>query len=522
MTLKKSIQQNTKKKTMKNKTIKNKTMKNKTMKNKTVKSGKTLKSTIKKTQLKNKSASRFQIKKKESELESLTFSQIVDFIESKGPDVFLKKAMKDLQSIEYPYQTIFHSKKELLEFSKKIVKYRPIIEHKTAHYPNLLFKTPIGDKTIFNIFLKDSYQYDRMLEYFSENCVRFCQRYDQDENPHQLWQHPEYKQKIIEYILEKQLDWSIQSIKEAHYELAYNVYHYGCSYFKITLMLTFLRHFQPKRVLDMSSGWGDRLMGCLLYGCEYTGFDPSNCMYSNYQNMIETFNAQGRCRVNKMGFEKSPSILKKDDIYDVVITGPPFFDLEIYEKNSPTQSMELFNTFDTWLVFFLFRSLAILWQHIKEGGHMLLYINDFNDRVRGHDFKYCESVILFCVNYLPNCKYLGIIGQHSSGKSMKPSFVFEKSGTDKVQIQYLLKKYYPVWGKMVEDNIKTMEIQNPPVYYSYHNMNRITKTKTIKPKTIKPKTIKTKTIKLKTIKPKTIKPKIIKPKTIKPKTIQNK
>jgi hypothetical protein len=291
-----------------------------------------------------------------------------------------------------------------------------------------------------------------MLEYFSEDCVRFCQRYDRERNPNQLWQDPQYKQEIIEYIINHQLDWSLHSIKEAHYDLAYNTYHMGCSYFKITLMLALLRHFQPKRVLDMSAGWGDRLMGCILYGCEYTGFDPSNCMFPRYNQMIDTFNAADRCRVHHMGFENSPNVLKKRDLYDIVITGPPFFNLEIYEKNSPTQSISTFNTIDQWVVFFLYRSLNILWKHIKKGGHMVLYINDFNNLVMKKTYKYCESVVLYCINYLPNCKYMGIIGQRSSKKSTKPFFVFEKSKADPEQMKYRLADYYPKWGEMVENN----------------------------------------------------------------------
>ena len=34
--------------------------------------------------------------------------------------------------------------------------------------------------------------------------------------------------------------------------------------FKITFILTILNHFKPKRWLDLSAGWGDRLIGACI------------------------------------------------------------------------------------------------------------------------------------------------------------------------------------------------------------------------------------------------------------------
>ena len=131
-----------------------------------------------------------QKKIKKVKIKELTYDEILTFIQKNGALQFIEKAIKDLNKIEYPYQNIFKSNKDVLKFSKKIVGYRPSIEFKKQKFINLFTMTPIVQNILFTIYLNDSYQYDQMMEYFSEDCVRFCQRYDQTKNPNQMWLDP--------------------------------------------------------------------------------------------------------------------------------------------------------------------------------------------------------------------------------------------------------------------------------------------------------------------------------------------
>ena len=127
-----------------------------------------------------------------------------------------------------------------------------------------------------------------------------------------------------------------------------------CTNFNVTVMISLLNLLKPKRVLDPSAGWGDRLIGAIAYNkCEYTGVDPSICMEPIYKEIINTLvprNDSSRYNVIKDGFE---NIIVPQSYYDLVFTSPPFFDFELYEK-SETQSVEKFNTLDKWLNGFLF------------------------------------------------------------------------------------------------------------------------------------------------------------------------
>jgi hypothetical protein len=71
-------------------------------------------------------------------------------------------------------------------------------------------------------------------------------------------------------------------------------------------------------------------------------------------------------------FESGP--LADEEHFDLVLTSPPFFDLEIYvsDKADDRQSYKDHPTLDRWLHGFLFFSMKKAWAHLVDGGHMVL------------------------------------------------------------------------------------------------------------------------------------------------------
>tara|TARA_R110000868_G_scaffold242577_1_gene498106 strand:- start:147 stop:1022 length:876 start_codon:yes stop_codon:yes gene_type:complete len=176
----------------------------------------------------------------------------------------------------------------------------------------------------------------------------------------------------------------------------------GCNNFDVKVVLSVLRYFKPKRMLDFSAGWGDRLIGAMAYGCEYDGVDPSECLHPKYQEMISTLlppSKRGKYRMFKTGFEdfqipstpftssKGSGSKKKggymnskkrgkEKKYDLVFTSPPFFDLEVYEK-SRNQSIDKFNTLEKWKQNFLFPAMEKSVSALETNGHLVIYVSDY-------------------------------------------------------------------------------------------------------------------------------------------------
>tara|TARA_A100001015_G_C14929252_1_gene687776 strand:- start:172 stop:1065 length:894 start_codon:yes stop_codon:yes gene_type:complete len=296
--------------------------------------------------------------------------------------------------MEYPYYKNYTTKKEILEDFKTLQKYKVRKTH--------LLKL----SSMFSI--QETYSMlNRITDYFSEECKVKCSF---QHHPPPIEQFQKIKHKIKGVFDYQKIDKIIyKNIK-------------GCTNFNITIVISVLQFFKPERYLDFSSGWGDRLIGAMAYGCEYTGVDPSECMQPKYKEMIQFFKPKDKDRyvVHKKGFE---NFKVKKDYYDLVFTSPPFFDLEIYE-NASTQSINKFNTLSKWKKNFLFPAIKKSHASLKEGGHLALYISDYFKN--GKNFTYVRDVRKMCKKL--NFEYLGTFNwvNVDSSRKVRDIYIWKK------------------------------------------------------------------------------------------------
>ena len=159
-----------------------------------------------------------------------------------------------------------------------------------------------------------------------------------------------------------------------------------CNNFKISVALAVLQHFRPRTWLDISAGWGDRLLAAIFYGVDlYFSCDPNKDLHPCYEKMIKIFVPQKKRAhfvLRDTGFEKTK--LPNVD-FDIVFSSPPFFDLETYSSHE-NNSLVQFPTSNEWYRKFLLKSLKKAIAHLKKGGHLVLYIGYFNQIEEMHDF----------------------------------------------------------------------------------------------------------------------------------------
>jgi len=102
-------------------------------------------------------------------------------------------------------------------------------------------------------------------------------------------------------------------------------------------------------MLDISAGWGDRMVAAIATDLEcYHGFDPNTALQPGHDQLREAFVEPGdrnRFQVTYSGFEGATLA---PGTYDLVLTSPPFFNFEIY-TSLPGQSVDTYPTLDAWL-----------------------------------------------------------------------------------------------------------------------------------------------------------------------------
>jgi hypothetical protein len=118
--------------------------------------------------------------------------------------------------------------------------------------------------------------------------------------------------------------------------------------YRPVLMKGIVEKLGAKHVLDPCIGWGGRMTGTLcIPGTTFTGCEPNVRTYHGLTQIAETFGISDRATLHCAGAEIILPTLQSGK-YDLVLTSPPYFNLEIYTHES-TQSIVLYPSWDQWV-----------------------------------------------------------------------------------------------------------------------------------------------------------------------------
>ena len=314
----------------------------------------------------------------------------------------------DISKVEYPYYKNYHDLPEILNAFEDL---------KTYEYDYIESKKP-NNIYMINVDFDRDERLLRITDYFTEDCRVICNFADFI-SPYEYFRLN--RESIIKSVGEEptyqEIDQRLTSKK------------YGgpkqCSLFNTIVCTSVLKYFKPKRWLDPSAGWGDRLISAINYGeCEYRATDPNECLHPKYKEIIDTladekfiedeFGKRPKYRISKEGFEEAEI---EANFYDLVFTSPPFFDLEKY-SNAPTQSNVKFTQFEAWMNGFMYPLLIKSVAALKKNGHLCLYVNDY----RG--MKYVADIQRYLKGN-KRMKFLGCISWQQ-GSYPKNIYVYQK------------------------------------------------------------------------------------------------
>jgi hypothetical protein len=181
-----------------------------------------------------------------------------------------------------------------------------------------------------------------------------------------------------------------------------------CTLYPFPAGMKVIEMFNPKRWLDPTAGWGDRLRVAIASDVEYVGVDSNLSMQPAYQAIIDDkAKDKSKFKVIASKFQDAPIKGK----FDLVFTSPPFFTKEVYEHMVNWESIEHF------MEDFLKPLLKKSFQHLKKGGHIILYIED------SPEYEFIELMKEYVNHELP-LNYEGAF--YYEGKKMRPYYVWKK------------------------------------------------------------------------------------------------
>ena len=184
-----------------------------------------------------------------------------------------------------------------------------------------------------------------------------------------------------------------------------------CTLYPFPAGMAVLKMFSPKKWLDPTAGWGDRLRCAIEYGCEYLGVDSNKEMKPAYEAIIKDLAKEPKYKV-KIGKFQDVKITGK---FDLIFTSPPFFTKEIYEHMTEWKDIEEF------MNEFLKPLFKKSFDHLEKGGHIVLYIEDTNTS------DFIDLMKLFVETDIPLLKYEGAFYYQGSKGALRPYYVWNNN-----------------------------------------------------------------------------------------------
>ena len=141
-----------------------------------------------------------------------------------------------------------------------------------------------------------------------------------------------------------------------------------------------VQFFGAKRVLDPCCGWGGRMLGTLaVKDTIYVGCEPDPNTAKGLKNILEDaalpLAVRSRGRILEKPAEVALTELATMEKFDLVLTSPPYFNLELYTAGD--QSTLAHKTWEDWTEKWLKPLILGCLSCLKEGGVSCWSVKDF-------------------------------------------------------------------------------------------------------------------------------------------------
>ena len=151
--------------------------------------------------------------------------------------------------------------------------------------------------------------------------------------------------------------------------------------FRPLVAMEYYCRFSPKCVLDMTAGWGGRLVGaCALDVPKYIGIDNNLGLKEPYQKMVEFLQSRTQTEID-MRFVDALTVDYSTLKYDMVFTSPPYYGLERYggtrlesSRLESSSRLEPELSKDEWDETFYRPLFRETFRYLEKGGHYCLNI----------------------------------------------------------------------------------------------------------------------------------------------------
>jgi hypothetical protein len=203
------------------------------------------------------------------------------------------------------------------------------------------------------------------------------------------------------------------------------------SNFRPTVAKAIIERFSDvgQRVVDFSSGYSGRLLGCIAARRSYIGIDPcldqiqggwafTNALRRLHISQVQASLYQGPAEDLLPGFPRASAQL--------IFSSPPYFDRERYSEE-PSQSYVRFPKYSDWKRHFLEVIIVESARILKSGGYFVVNVCNVEEYALADDaFEIASSILRPLGRYSLCLARKPYLGESISQFKHEPLFVFQK------------------------------------------------------------------------------------------------
>jgi hypothetical protein len=253
--------------------------------------------------------------------------------------------------------------------------FRNLIDFKADTNP----KKFCGNKTLYN------YQFKNLLKCKRENGKTLYEIFDNDVLKEKLWQ---------DSVKRNRRDKAPYPSPTDVYE-ANRINTGAIVFFKASTSKYIYKKYNAKSVLDFTMGWGGRMLGAMALDIKYTGIDTNTNLKEGYEKMIDDIYCDADvCIGDKEGidninliWENCLNIDYSGMDYDLILTSPPYINMELYENMTPFESdNKYYNEF-------LMPIMDRTFKYLKSGGRMCINISPkiYKELTTKYGYRECDE-----------------------------------------------------------------------------------------------------------------------------------
>ena len=137
-------------------------------------------------------------------------------------------------------------------------------------------------------------------------------------------------------------------------------------FFKSSTAKYIYKKFNATSVLDFTMGWGGRMLGAMASDVNYIGVDTNTNLKEGYDQIMQDIPHKSKIQLI---WDSCLEVDYSKLDYDLILTSPPYVNMELYENMKPFES-------DAWFYNnFLIPTMDKAYKYMKDGGKMCINIS---------------------------------------------------------------------------------------------------------------------------------------------------